>query len=108
MTREEDDDDDDEEDGFYFDGFHRDHPDPGGAWRFGFSVGPEGMRLQEPQAFGQMFREMEEIFSQFGHIGMTRPQNIYIKFYIYCMYIYRNLFSRSRGAATISGQRRDW
>lgn len=79
MTHE---DDDDEEDGFYFDGFHRDQQAPfDGTWRFGFSVGPDGMRFQEPQAFGQIFREMEEIFSQFGHIGMIRPWNVYIKLF---------------------------
>lgn len=72
----EDDEDDDEQDGF-FDGFHRDQQDPfNGTGRFGFSVGPDGARFQEPQAFAQIFREMEEIFSQFGHIGMIRPWNV--------------------------------
>lgn len=76
MTRE-DDDDDDEEDGFYFDGFRGDQPDPfDGTWRFGFSAGPDGPRLQEPRAFGQILREMEEMFSQFGHTGTTRPSDI--------------------------------
>lgn len=74
MTHEEDE--DDEEGGFY-DGFHREQQDPfDGTWRFGFSVGPDGMRFQEPPAFGQIFREMEEIFSQFGHIGMNRNFNL--------------------------------
>uniref|UniRef100_A0A8C7WTL5 HCLS1 associated protein X-1 n=1 Tax=Oryzias sinensis TaxID=183150 RepID=A0A8C7WTL5_9TELE len=37
-----------------------------GAFRFGFSFGPEGMRVQEPPVFGHILREMEEIFSQMG------------------------------------------
>lgn len=80
MTHDEDDDDDDDEDGTYYDGFRGDPQDPfDSAWRFGFSVGPNGMKIQEPQAFGHVLREMEEIFSQFGrweghpesgHMGM--------------------------------------
>lgn len=67
MTHDDDDDDDDEEDGFYYDGFRRDQQDPfDGAWRFGFSLGPDGMRFQEPPVFGHVLREMEEIFSQLG------------------------------------------
>ncbi|TDH03982.1 hypothetical protein EPR50_G00147800 [Perca flavescens] len=63
-----DDDDDDEEDGFYYDGFRGDQQDPfDSAWRFGFSVGPDGMRIQEPPVFGHILREMEDIFSQLGH-----------------------------------------
>lgn len=82
MTHEEEEDDDDEEDSFYFDGFHRDQRDPfDGAWRFDFSAGPDGMRFQEPQMFGQVFREMEEIFSQFGHIGRTCPRNMFLKWF---------------------------
>lgn len=79
MTHDEDDDDDDE-DGTYYDGFRGDPQDPfDSAWRFGFSVGPNGMRIQEPQVFGHVLREMEEIFSQLGrweghpesgHMGM--------------------------------------
>lgn len=67
MTHDDDDDDDDE-DGFYCDGFHGDQQDPfDSAWRFGFSVGPDGMRVQEPPGFGHILREMEEIFSQLGN-----------------------------------------
>lgn len=85
MTHDDDDeDDDDEEDGFYYDGFRGDQQDPfDSAWRFGFSLGPDGMRIQEPPVFGHVFREMEEIFSQLGrrdgqpesgHFGMkTEP-----------------------------------
>ncbi|XP_038135343.1 HCLS1-associated protein X-1 [Cyprinodon tularosa] len=66
MTHD-DEDDDDEEDGFYYDGFRRDQQDPfDGAWRFGFSFGPDGTRFQEPAVFGHVLREMEEIFSQLG------------------------------------------
>lgn len=79
MTHEEDD--DDEEDGFYFDGFHRGQRDPfDDNWRFGFSVGPDGMRFhEEPQGFGQILKEMEEIFSHFGHVGTNRHINLQIK-----------------------------
>lgn len=66
MTHD-DDDDDDEEDGFYYDGIRGEQQDPfDSAWRFGFSFGPDGMRIQEPPAFGHVLREMEEIFSQLG------------------------------------------
>ncbi|XP_042371815.1 HCLS1-associated protein X-1-like [Plectropomus leopardus] len=66
MTHD-DDDDDEEEDGFYYDGFRGDQQDPfDSALRFGFSFGPDGMRIQEPPVFGQVLREMEEIFSQLG------------------------------------------
>ncbi|XP_031722272.1 HCLS1-associated protein X-1 [Anarrhichthys ocellatus] len=66
MTHDDDDDEeDDEEDGFSYDGDQQDPFD--GAWRFGFSVGPDGMKMQEPPpVFGQVLREMEEIFSQLG------------------------------------------
>lgn len=69
MTHDDDDDDDDDEGGgFYYDGHRGDQQDPlDNAWRFGFSFGPNGMRLEEPPVFGQVFREMEEIFSQLGH-----------------------------------------
>ena len=81
MTHDDDDDDDDdEEDGFHYDGFRGDQQEPfDGAWRFGFSFGPDGMRIQEPPVFGHVLREMEEIFSQLGrweeqpgsdHLGM--------------------------------------
>ncbi|XP_040910126.1 HCLS1-associated protein X-1 [Toxotes jaculatrix] len=68
MTHDDDDDEDDEEDGFYYDGYRGDQQDPfDSAWRFGFSFGPDGMRIQEPPVFGHVLREMEEIFSQMGH-----------------------------------------
>ncbi|KAM9775939.1 HCLS1-associated protein X-1 isoform 1-T1 [Syngnathus typhle] len=63
MTR----DDDDEDDSFYYDGFRGDGQDPfDSALKFGFSFSPDGMRIQEPPLFGQVLREMEEIFSQLG------------------------------------------
>lgn len=67
MTHDEDDDDEDDEDGFYYDGFRGEQQDPfDSAWRFGFSFGPDGMRIQEPPVFGQLLKEMEEMFSQMG------------------------------------------
>ncbi|KAM4630168.1 HCLS1-associated protein X-1 [Polymixia lowei] len=68
MTHDDDDDeDDDDEGGFYYDGYRGDQQDPfDNAWRFGFSFGPSGVRIEEPPVFGQVFREMEEIFSQLG------------------------------------------
>ncbi|KAM6899935.1 HCLS1-associated protein X-1 [Xenentodon cancila] len=66
MTHD-DDDEYDEEDGFDYDGFRGEQQDPfDGAWRFGFSFGPDGMRFQEPPVFGHILKEMEEIFSQLG------------------------------------------
>lgn len=68
MTHDEDEEDDDDEDGFYYDGFRGEQQDPfDSAWRFGFSLGPDGMRIQEPPLFGQILKEMEEMFSQLGH-----------------------------------------
>ncbi|XP_061673876.1 HCLS1-associated protein X-1 [Syngnathoides biaculeatus] len=67
MTREEDD--DDEDDAFSYDGFRGEGQDPfDSAWKFGFSVSPEGMRIHEPPLFGNVLREMEEIFSQLGRL----------------------------------------
>ncbi|CAM4637752.1 unnamed protein product [Leuciscus chuanchicus] len=70
MIHEDDDDDDDDEDndsGFHYDDFNRPRRDPlDDAFRFGFSVGPGGMRFEEPQLFGQIFRDMEEIFAGLG------------------------------------------
>ncbi|XP_062266387.1 HCLS1-associated protein X-1 [Platichthys flesus] len=67
MTHDDDDDDEEEEDGFYHDGDRGEQQDPfDSAWRFGFSMGPDGMRIQEPPRFGHVLREMEEIFSQLG------------------------------------------
>lgn len=64
------DDEEDEEDGeiFYSDPFERPgSPDPfDDSWRFGFSMGPNGMRIHEPPMFGQILREMEDIFSELG------------------------------------------
>ncbi|KAK7898902.1 hypothetical protein WMY93_019755 [Mugilogobius chulae] len=74
MTHDEDDDDEDE-DGFYYDGFRGEQQDPfDSAWRFGFSLGPDGMRIQEPPVFGQLLKEMEEMFSQMGRLdGHSDP-----------------------------------
>ncbi|XP_061521579.1 HCLS1-associated protein X-1 [Phycodurus eques] len=64
MTRDED---DDEDDGFCYDGLRGGGQDPfDSAWKFGFRFSPEGMRIQEPPLFGNVLREMEEIFSQLG------------------------------------------
>ncbi len=78
MIHEEDDEDDDS--GFHHDDFNRPYRDPfDDAFRFGFSFGPGGMRFEEPQLFGQIFRDMEDIFASlgqfderhgFGHRGM--------------------------------------
>uniref|UniRef100_A0A8C7WTD2 HCLS1 associated protein X-1 n=1 Tax=Oryzias sinensis TaxID=183150 RepID=A0A8C7WTD2_9TELE len=68
-----------DEDVFHHDGFMGGQQDPfDGAFRFGFSFGPEGMRVQEPPVFGHILREMEEIFSQMGrwesgHFGQVMP-----------------------------------
>ena len=72
MTHDDDDDEEDDEDGgFYHDDFGGAQQDPfDDAWRFGFSFGPNGMRMDEPQVFGEVFRQMEEIFSQLG--GLDR------------------------------------
>ncbi|XP_077404295.1 HCLS1-associated protein X-1 [Vanacampus margaritifer] len=65
MTRDEDDDDEDDD----YDGFQGHGQDPfDSAWKFGFSFSPNGMRIQEPPLFGHVLREMEEIFSQMGHV----------------------------------------
>lgn len=89
MTHDEDDEDDDDEDGFCYDGFRGEQQDPfDSAWRFGFSFGPDGMKIQEPPVFGQLLKEMEETFSQMGLLdrhegsgylyvprGMPRPSD---------------------------------
>ena len=36
------------------------------AARFGFSFGPSGLRVQQPRLFGEVFKEMEEVFGQLG------------------------------------------
>ena len=68
MTHDDDDDEEDDEDGgFYHDDFRGAQQDPfDDAWRFGFSFGPNGLRMAEPQVFGAVFRQMEAIFSQLG------------------------------------------
>ncbi|KAF6723497.1 HCLS1-associated protein X-1 [Oryzias melastigma] len=66
MTRDEEDE-EEEDDGLHQEGFTGGQLDPfDGAFRFGFSLGPDGMRVQEPPIFGHILREMEEIFSQMG------------------------------------------
>ncbi|XP_016133333.1 HCLS1-associated protein X-1-like [Sinocyclocheilus grahami] len=58
------DEDEDDDNGFHHDDFNRPHRDPfNDAFRFGFSFGPGGMRFEDPQLFGQIFRDMEEIFA---------------------------------------------
>ncbi|XP_065143470.1 HCLS1-associated protein X-1 isoform X2 [Paramisgurnus dabryanus] len=53
--------------GHYRGGDRRPHRDPfDDAFRFGFSFGPGGMRFEEPQGFGQIFKEIEEIFANSG------------------------------------------
>ncbi|MBN3321295.1 HAX1 protein, partial [Atractosteus spatula] len=52
MTRDDDDDDDEGEDEE--------------ALRFGFSFGPGGMRFEEPAAFRELFREVEELLAGVG------------------------------------------
>uniref|UniRef100_A0A8C6SCY3 HCLS1 associated protein X-1 n=1 Tax=Neogobius melanostomus TaxID=47308 RepID=A0A8C6SCY3_9GOBI len=84
MTHDEDDD-DEEEDGYYYDGLRGEQQDPfDSAWRFGFSFGPDGMRIQEPPGFGQLLKEMEEMFSHMGrfdghadsgHASSFRPRD---------------------------------
>ncbi|KAI2653077.1 HCLS1-associated protein X-1 [Labeo rohita] len=69
MIHEDDDDDedDDSDGGFYHDDFNRPPRDPfDDAFRFGFSFGPGGTRFEEPQLFGKIFRDMEEIFAGLG------------------------------------------
>ncbi|KAI5087230.1 HCLS1-associated protein X-1 [Silurus meridionalis] len=64
------DDDDDEEEG----GFDREYLDRfDDAFRFSFSLGPNGMRIEEPQTFGQIFRDMEEIFAGLGNFRHDMP-----------------------------------
>jgi len=66
MTHDDDDEDDDDG-GFYYSDYQGDQEDTiDDAFRFGFSFGPSGIRIQESPVFGQVFREMEEIFSQLG------------------------------------------
>lgn len=61
------DDEDDDDSGIHYDDFNRPHRDPfDDAFRFGFSFGPGGMRFEEPQGFGQIFKEIEEIFAGSG------------------------------------------
>lgn len=63
----EDDEDEDDDNGFHYEDFNRSHQDPlDDLFRFGFSFGPDGMRFEEPRGFGQIFKEMEEIFAGLG------------------------------------------
>ncbi|KAM6958732.1 HCLS1-associated protein X-1 [Aplochiton taeniatus] len=67
ITRHDEDDNEEEEYGFYCNDYEGSQRDPfDNPWRFGFSFGPSGMRVQEPPVFGQVFREMEEIIAQLG------------------------------------------
>lgn len=84
MTHDEDDD-DEEDDGFFYDAGDRQDPFDS-ALRFGFSFGPDGMRIQEPPAFGHVLREMEEIFSQLGGWeGRSHPGHFGIKDLIFVL-----------------------
>lgn len=66
MTHDDDEDEDDEG-AFYYSDHQGDQQDTlDDAFRFGFSFGPSGIRIQESPVFGHVFREMEEIFSQLG------------------------------------------
>lgn len=60
-----DDDDDEGEDGFHHEFLDRFDD----VFRFGFSLGPNGMRIQEPQVFGQILQDMEDIFAGLGRFG---------------------------------------
>ncbi|XP_066531157.1 HCLS1-associated protein X-1 [Hoplias malabaricus] len=72
---EDDDDDDEDEDA----GFRSEHWGDYGEefldkpFRFGFRFGPGDMHFYEPQMFGQMFREMEEILENLGHFDRGFP-----------------------------------
>uniref|UniRef100_A0A3B3STA6 HCLS1 associated protein X-1 n=1 Tax=Paramormyrops kingsleyae TaxID=1676925 RepID=A0A3B3STA6_9TELE len=59
----DDDEDDDEDDDFGSAYEARQHDPFDDALRFGFSFGPSGFRIEEPQVFGQVLQEMEEVFS---------------------------------------------
>ncbi|XP_062846157.1 HCLS1-associated protein X-1 isoform X2 [Trichomycterus rosablanca] len=65
----EDDDEDDSGDTFYLNDLDKFDD----VLRFGFSLGPNGMHIHEPPLFGQIFREMEEIFSGLGHFSQDFP-----------------------------------
>lgn len=87
----EDDDDEDDDSGVHCDDFNRPRQDPfDDAFRFGFSFGPGGMRFEEPQLFGQIFRDMEEIFAGLGrfdeHHGFGRKGSfaLFLKFMYIC------------------------
>ncbi|TRY74381.1 hypothetical protein DNTS_032061 [Danionella cerebrum] len=69
MIHEEDEDDDEDEEGeIHHGGFPEHHQHPFDPFRFGFSFGPGGMRFEEPRVFGQIFRDMEEIFAGLGRL----------------------------------------
>uniref|UniRef100_A0A8C1I9D7 HCLS1 associated protein X-1 n=1 Tax=Cyprinus carpio TaxID=7962 RepID=A0A8C1I9D7_CYPCA len=70
----EDDEDEDDDNGFHHDDFNRPRRDPtDDPFRFGFSFGPGGMRFEEPELFGQIFRDMEEIFAGLGRFDERAP-----------------------------------
>ena len=90
MTHDDDDDDDDDayqEDGFPQDGYCGDQREPfDNALRFGFSFGPNGMRIDEPPLFGHVLRGMEEIFSHLSRCAV----------HIYTFRVAKNLMQMSR------------
>lgn len=91
FVNEDDEDDEDDDSGFHHDDFNRSHQDQlDDLFRFGFSFGPGGMRFEEPRGFGQIFKEMEEIFAGlgrfdgrdgFGHWSMFLTQIVIIHIY---------------------------
>lgn len=91
MIHEEEEEEEEEDDGFFYDGYQGDPQDPfDGAWRFGFSMGPNGMRIQEPPVFGQIIKEMEEIFSQMGHWNKNPESGLFgIDTVIFCTFTNR-------------------
>lgn len=94
---DEDDDDEDEDDdgGFHYDDFNRPRQDPfDDAFRFGFSFGPGGMRFEEPQLFGQIFRDMEEIFAGLGRFDEQHGFGHKGLFALFLMFMYICTFCR--------------
>ncbi|KAF5888839.1 HCLS1-associated protein X-1 [Clarias magur] len=71
LIHDDDDDDEEGEDGFYHEFLDRFD----NVFRFGFSLGPNGLRIQEPQVFGQIFRDMEDIFAGLGRFGRDLPSS---------------------------------
>lgn len=74
MTHDEDEDDEEDAVFWYNDMGHSGEEDLlDESFRFGFSLGPSGVRIHEPPVFGQMFREMESILDGLGRFGGGFP-----------------------------------